>query len=562
MFDAHLILRFSSIDKEDASIERQKEQCLAVAQKLGCNLKNIKIIANDNLSGALPWDKRFDLLELETDIKQNLCQQVIVYRFDRLARDFEVSGKLLNLLKKHNIRLCDEGGNLDYLTASGEAFFGMKSVFASLERRMIRDRMYSGKIYHFKQGHNWGGPLPLGLKREGKKILEDIPGMEIVNTMFNLVDKGWSIKKIEQWTTTNNICLKKPRKGGGICDWSVKGILTNQIYVTGEYIINTRTEGKLRQQIDITHKVSSELFDKVQRILSSRTPGRPHKGMYLLSGLVYPLLPLGEDIVTNDDTGELVSEGESWGIDPKIRFRAMSKNLVPCYYCSEWGKLRRDNGYFLKSNGKRHKKLFTLIPKDILENKVWDALAKMAENPKTLLKSISKHTMVMETDEEILSNLVKSNEQRIRQLEIALDRFYDVYGQSGDQDDLKKIQNTKNQLNKARQTLIEIQERQKTVKMTLDSTSQLLNMNTFSIINDLRVNGTPEAKIAFIKRYVQQVTIDPEGNISILGQFEVPPETTGVFGRWIQGKGLSGRVLLDNLTSHKYDNDVSSHAVP
>ena len=187
MFDSHIICRFSSQDKEDASIERQKAQCLEVAKKLGCDLNKVKIIANDNLSGALPWDKRVDLLELEKDIKQGLCTQVIVYRFDRLARDFEVSGKLLNLLKNSNIRLHDEGGNLDYLTAAGEAFFGMKSVFASFERRMITDRMYSGKLYHFKQGDRWGGPLPLGLKSSGKKIIEDADGMAIVNAMFNLV---------------------------------------------------------------------------------------------------------------------------------------------------------------------------------------------------------------------------------------------------------------------------------------------------------------------------------------------------------------------------------------
>jgi DNA invertase Pin-like site-specific DNA recombinase len=170
MFDAHIICRFSSQDKEDASIERQKAQCLEVAAKLGCDPDKIKVMANDNLSGASPLDQRVDLLELEKDIKAGLCKKLIVYRFDRLARDFEVSGRLLNLLKFNNIQLYDESGELDYSTAAGQAFFGMKSVFASFERAMITERMYAGKRYHFKQGRNWGGPLPLGIKVDGKRL--------------------------------------------------------------------------------------------------------------------------------------------------------------------------------------------------------------------------------------------------------------------------------------------------------------------------------------------------------------------------------------------------------
>lgn len=34
-----------------------------------------------------------------------LCQRLIVYRYDRLAGDFEVSGKLLNILRQSGIEL-------------------------------------------------------------------------------------------------------------------------------------------------------------------------------------------------------------------------------------------------------------------------------------------------------------------------------------------------------------------------------------------------------------------------------------------------------------------------
>jgi DNA invertase Pin-like site-specific DNA recombinase len=557
MFDAHIICRFSSQDKEDASIERQKNQCLEVAKKLGCNLQNVKIIANDNLSGASPWDKRGDLLELESDIKQGFCKQVIVYRFDRLARDFEVSGKLLNLLKNYSIGLYDEGGNLDYLTAAGEAFFGMKSVFASFERRMIRDRMYAGKLYHFKQGVSWGGPVPLGLKSSGKKVVEDLDGMNIVNSMFNMVLKGTSINKIEQWTTANGISCNKPRKGGGICDWSIKGILTNRLYATGEYVINTQKEGKLVQKIEFTNPISTEVFDRVQRILASRTPGRPVKGTYLLSGLVYPLLPVGEDLEVDNCTGEAVSNGEAWGINPKIRFRTINKNGVLCYYCGQWGELRREEGVYIMGDGRRHKKQFALIQKDTLENKVWDALEKMAEDPKNILESIHYQTNFMETDKQTLRGLIKSKEHRMMKLEMALDRFYNIYGQTGDQDDFRKIQATKKELKEAREELIAVQKKYETIDLNLEEASLLLDLTSLALIKDIREKGSSEDKLALIRRYVNRVIIDTVGNIEIRGNFEVPKGTAGVFGRWAKG-----RVLVDTITSYKARNAFSSQVVP
>ena len=554
-FDAHVICRFSSQDKEDASIERQKAQCLEVAEKLGCNLKNINIMSNDNLSGALSWNKRIDLMELEEDIRQGLCQRLIVYRFDRLARDFEVSGRLLNLLRDHNIQLYDEGGELDYSTAAGQAFFGMKSVFASFERAMIRDRMYAGKLYHFKQGSNWGGPLPLGLKRREKKIVEDTDGMKIVNTIFSFVAQGCSIRQIEQWTIANGINLNKPRKRGGICDWSIKAILTNRFYVTGEYTINTQKEGKLTQEIDLTYPVSHEIFDTVQSILRSKTPGRPTKGTYLLSGLVYPKLPVGESLETDEETGEIISDGEAWGINPRIMFRAINKNGIPCYYCSEWGKLRKHEGVYTRSQGKRRRKQFSFISKETLENIVWDALQKMSENPKALLKAISRQTMVMDANKEVLTGLIRTKEQYIRQLETSLDRFYDVFGHTGDQDDFGKIQTTKYQLKHAREELIEIQKKHQSINLTMSDASEMLD--AFKIIHDLRVNGSPETKLAFIQKYVGEVSIDPWGNIEIWGCFELPKGTKEFAPRWSKGRVLSG-----SLKSHNYNNVLSSHVVP
>lgn len=210
-------------------------------------------------------------------------------------------------------------------------------------------------------------------------------------------------------------------------------------------------------------------------------------------------------------------------------------------------------GIYIMSNGRRHKKQFSQIPRDTLEDKIWSALEKMAENPKNILESIHHQTTLIETDKQALRNQIKSKEQRIAKLEVALDRFYNIYGQNGDQDDFRKIQSTKKELNDAREALIALQKSCENVDLNLEDVSRLLNLTSLALIKDLRETGSAEDKLAFIRRYVSRVIIDTVGNIEIQGRFEVPKGTTGVFGRWSKG-----RVLIDTLRSDNYRDVLTS----
>jgi hypothetical protein len=448
-----------------------------------------------------------------------------------------------------NIKLYDEGGELDYSTAAGQAFFGMKSIFASFERAMIKDRMYAGKLYHFKQGSNWGGPLPLGIKRQGKKLVEDKVGMKVINDIFKFIDQGWSIKQIERWTIANNIKPALPRERGGMSEICIKKILTNSFYATGEHVMTTAKEGKIAQKIELSNAVPLELFDRVQSTIKSRTPGRPAKGTYLLSGLVYPVLPLGEGFTTDEYTGETVSDGEDRGVNKRIRFRSITRNGIRYYYCKEWGDLRRGKKRFFKSHGQRRDKIYASIPKDMLEDIVWDALEKMAADPKILINSIDRQSAVIEAEKEILEGLVKTKERHIKRIETALDRYYNVFGQTGDSYDYNKIQATKKELQQERNELTEIKRKLDSTGISFADVTNLLD--AFSVIHDLRINGSVEAQLAFIQKYVSCVEIDHLDKIEIWGRFEISGNTKGVHPRWSKG-----RVIWSNLKGPNYNNDL------
>ncbi len=86
------------------------------------------------------------------------------------------------------------------------------------------------------------------------------------------------------------------------------------------------------------------------------------------------------------------------------------------------------------------------------------------------------------------------------------------------------------------------------LNITLEDASEMLN--TFKIIHNLRMNGSPEARLAFVEKYVREVGINLWGNVLIAGRFEVVKGTKGAFGRSLGGS----RIILDKLTSHNYSS--------
>ncbi|MCX6008043.1 MAG: hypothetical protein NTZ34_12405 [Chloroflexi bacterium] len=94
-----------------------------------------------------------------------------------------------------------------------------------------------------------------------------------------------------------------------------------------------------------------------------------------------------------------------------------------------------------------------------------------------------------------------------------------------------------------------MQYKRQTIHLTLDDAEELLE--TFKVIRNLRVNGSPEAKLAFIHKYINQISIDPWGNLEIRGKFDIAKENRGVYPRWSKG-----RVIFDDLKSNNVSNIV------
>jgi hypothetical protein len=116
-------------------------------------------------------------------------------------------------------------------------------------------------------------------------------------------------------------------------------------------------------------------------MFDSYNPGHPFEESYLLAGLIYPMLPLYEDFEIDESTGEKISEGMAWGIDPIVRFRLIDRRGRQYYYCRQWARLRREDQMSTKGSSLRRKGMYAGIPKEMIEKAVWDALESMPINP-------------------------------------------------------------------------------------------------------------------------------------------------------------------------------------
>jgi len=108
-------------------------------------------------SGAKLRRKREALLAA---LRRREADAVLVYKLDRWGRSLADLVTTLQELTEIGVAFVSLSDAIDMSTASGRAFAGMLSVFASFERDLIRDRVRSGLERARKAGTKFGRPAP------------------------------------------------------------------------------------------------------------------------------------------------------------------------------------------------------------------------------------------------------------------------------------------------------------------------------------------------------------------------------------------------------------------
>lgn len=266
--------RFSSHGQNEQSIEAQVRICKEFAESKG--LKTINMYSDKARTGTN--DSRPAFQKMISDAKSGAFKYIIVYMFDRFARNRRDSIMYKEMLKeKYGVRVLsalepiaeDEGGEFY------EMFLDWNAEKYS---KRLSKRVKDGLDTSVANGTFCGGNLIYGYK----KILEPIPGKndkffkrvgineeeaEVIRYVFEQYDKGLTKAEIAENLNRKGVRMK----GKLITGKTFDKYLVNPKY-TGEFLFGGRECKNMYPQI-----IPKDLFDRVQKQLN--------KNRYFLGGV-------------------------------------------------------------------------------------------------------------------------------------------------------------------------------------------------------------------------------------------------------------------------------------
>ena len=264
--------RFSSQSQNEQSIEAQVRICKEFAESKDINIVNIySDKARTGTNDARPAFQR-----MIADAKSGAFQYIVVYMFDRFARNRRDSIMYKEMLKEEGIKVLsalepiaeDEGGE----------FYEMFLEWnAEKYSKRLSKRVRDGLDISAANGSYCGGTLIYGYKLENepipgkpnkffKKVVINEEEAELVRFAFNYYNKGYTKKQIADMLNEQGYRIKgKLLKGKSFDKW-----LTNQKY-TGTFTFGGRECSNMYPPI-----IDKETFDAVQERLA--------KNRYTLGG--------------------------------------------------------------------------------------------------------------------------------------------------------------------------------------------------------------------------------------------------------------------------------------
>src|SRR5215467_12871039 len=225
MKDAISYIRVSSEEQADSGLglEAQRQRIAAYCTMKGLHLA--EVFEDPGISAGKPLASRPAGSRLLAAAKKSKAV-VVVAKLDRLFRSVADAANVIDDFDKRGIQLVAIGEGFDMTSPYGRAMAQMASVFAELERAMIRERTRSAMSVKRARGERISGHAPYGWDfGSGKPLVENSLEQEIIARMRQLRAGGLSFRGIatrpdgegilpkrgKRWihTTVKNILLRK-----------------------------------------------------------------------------------------------------------------------------------------------------------------------------------------------------------------------------------------------------------------------------------------------------------------------------------------------------------------
>lgn len=242
------------------------------------------------------------LKELFKDIAEDKIDIVVVYKVDRLTRSLLDFAKIVELFDSHNASFVSITQNFNTTTSMGRLTLNILLSFAQFEREVtgerIRDKIAASK----KKGMWMGGRVPIGYKKENKKLIISENDAKTVQQIFKKYLELKSVPKLKEYLAEHNITSNKN-------NYFEKGqlyhILQNKVYI-GRITHKGKVYNGEHQAI-----IEEDVFKDVQKLLSdniSDNNSQKSATNSLLAGILY------------DDNGNRMSPSHSNTRKKKYRY--------------------------------------------------------------------------------------------------------------------------------------------------------------------------------------------------------------------------------------------------
>ena len=282
--------RYSDTNQDDGySIEYQMSECTNYMNKHGLTLAKTYI---DQAVTGTKVAGRDAFHELIHDVKNDLIDVIVVYKYSRIFRNAYESHKYRKLFKQHGVKLVSATEQVDDETSSGQLMIGVMANIDEYQSAVISDHVKSAMREMVSEGFFAGGTVPYGYKLETvqhgkktrKKYVPDEFEKEVVKKLFELYADNYSLKYLQDYTKSIGAAT---RQGKSFGITSIARMLRNDFYI-GILRYNAQGHEPIVVHDIIPPIIDKGLWDRVQQRHQSRNYVRPRKrkDLYSLTGKI------------------------------------------------------------------------------------------------------------------------------------------------------------------------------------------------------------------------------------------------------------------------------------
>ncbi len=185
----------------DQSIEGQVAECMEYASQKGIDI--IEVYADRHVSGKYV-EGRWEFQRMLRDAQTHKFQVVIVWKIDRFGRNREDIAIAKMTLRRAGVKLMYAAESVP----EGPEGIMLETVLEGLAEfysAELRQKIVRGLRENMKKGLTVGGPLPIGYKREDRRVVVDPETAPLAKEVFEMYDRGEKMQDIVAFLNAHDV---------------------------------------------------------------------------------------------------------------------------------------------------------------------------------------------------------------------------------------------------------------------------------------------------------------------------------------------------------------------